>query len=249
MRAWTDEERLLALVLYHQLPFGQIHSRNPLIIRVSEGMGRTPSSLAMKMLNFASLDPLIRESGRRGLGNASVGDRHIWKEFEAHREEAVNKFEQRLESLGLAEPPDDIPKNETEILRIVKQRRGQRFFRASVMASYNSTCCISGLSDPRLLIASHIVPWRDDEQARLDPRNGLCLSSLHDRLFDSGIITVTPEYRICVSPNYIRTRTDDFSVHHIHSLDGEHIALPQKFAPLALYLDYHNHNVFDQSNL
>ncbi len=91
-------------------------------------MGRTPSSLAMKMLNFASLDPLIRESGRRGLGNASVGDRHIWKEFEAHREEAVNKFEQRLESLGLAEPPDDIPKNETEILRIVKQRRGQRFF-------------------------------------------------------------------------------------------------------------------------
>lgn len=248
MRAWTNEERLLALGLYYQMPFGQIHSRNPVIVRVSTGMNRTPSSLAMKMLNFASLDPLIRQSGRRGLGNASEGDGLFWEEFAARREEAVDEVEQRLETLGVAEVPEDIPSGETEIVRLVKQRRGQRFFRASVLASYSSTCCMSGISDPRLLIASHIVPWRDDEQARLDPQNGFCLSSLHDRLFDSGIITVTPDYSILVSPAYIRNRTDEFSVRHIHSLDRTSITLPQKFAPLASYLDYHNRNVFDQSS-
>jgi len=213
-------------------------------------MNRTPSSLAMKMLNFSSLDSLIRASGRKGLGNASEGDRLFWEEFAARREEAVDEVEQRLEAIGLAEAPEERerPSGETEVVRLVKQRRGQRFFRASVLASYGSTCCMSGISDPRLLIASHIVPWRDDDQARLDPQNGFCLSSLHDRLFDSGIITVTPDYTILVSAKYIKNRVDEFSIRHIHSLNGKAITLPQKFAPLTSYLDYHNRNVFSQGS-
>ncbi len=247
MRAWTNEERRMALGLYYRMPFGQIHSRNSVIVRVAEGLSRTPSSLAMKMLNFASLDPLIRESGRSGLGNASDGDRLAWDAFAAHRADAVEEVEQRLEKIGVAEIPEWVPPGETETVRLVKQRRGQRFFRASVMASYGSTCCMSGITDPRLLIASHIVPWRHDEQARLDPRNGLCLSNLHDRLFDAGIITVGPDFRIIVSSAYVKSRTDDFSRQHIHALHDVAIDLPQKFAPLVSYLDYHNRNVFDQN--
>jgi hypothetical protein len=39
--------------------------------------------LAMKLVNFASLDPAITASGRKGLGNASATDRQVWNEFHA----------------------------------------------------------------------------------------------------------------------------------------------------------------------
>lgn len=56
-QAWTREQTLIALNLYCQLSFGQLHSRNPLISLTAKLMNRTPSSLAMKLVNLASLDP------------------------------------------------------------------------------------------------------------------------------------------------------------------------------------------------
>ena len=55
---WTREHRLIALNLYCKLPFGKLHKDNPIIKEVAAKMGRTPSSLAMKLCNFASLDPV-----------------------------------------------------------------------------------------------------------------------------------------------------------------------------------------------
>ena len=46
----------------------------------------------------------------------------------------------------------------------------------------------------KLVITSHIVPWCEDSQNRLNPQNGLCLSALHDRAFDQGLITVLPDF-------------------------------------------------------
>lgn len=78
---WTADETKRALYLYFQLPFGKLHSGNPEIIRLAGETGRTPSSIAMKLANFASLDPEITETGRRGLVGASALDREIWSEF------------------------------------------------------------------------------------------------------------------------------------------------------------------------
>ena len=72
---WTEDELRLALALYCQLPFGKMHSRNKEIVKLAEKIGRTPSAVAMKLVNFASLDPEIVNSGRAGLGNASSMDR------------------------------------------------------------------------------------------------------------------------------------------------------------------------------
>ena len=55
---WKREHFLIALNVYCKLKFGQFHKGNPLIIQVAAKMGRTPSSLAMKLCNFASLDPV-----------------------------------------------------------------------------------------------------------------------------------------------------------------------------------------------
>jgi len=57
------------------------------------------------------------------------------------------------------------------------------------------------LSEPKLLIASHIVPWRHDEKNRLNPSNGLSLSMLHDKAFDIEIIAINDNMTARVSKN------------------------------------------------
>src|SRR3546814_14691906 len=63
----------------------------------------------------------------------------------------------------------------------------------------SSACCITGIADPRLLTASHIMPWGKDSQSRHNPANGLLLSATLDRAFDRGLITVDRARRIHVS--------------------------------------------------
>lgn len=60
---WTREETLLAFDLYCGVPFGKIHASNPEIIELARIIDRTPASLAMKMCNLASIDPVQRERG------------------------------------------------------------------------------------------------------------------------------------------------------------------------------------------
>jgi len=74
---WTKEQVKLGFNLYCQLPFRRLHSRNPEIIELAELVGRTPSAVAMKLCNIASLDPAITGTGRRGLGNASALDHEV----------------------------------------------------------------------------------------------------------------------------------------------------------------------------
>ena len=87
---WTEDELKLALALYCQIPFGKMHSRNQDVIRLAGNIGRTPSAVAMKLVNLASLDLAIINSGRSGLGNASAMDRRVpdesdRREFGGHR--------------------------------------------------------------------------------------------------------------------------------------------------------------------
>ena len=81
-------------------------------------------------------------------------------------------------------------------------RIGQSFFRAMILSAYNERCCITGLSIPSLLVASHIVPWSHDKQDRVNPRNGLLLSALHDKAFDNGILTLNDDMTVRISPKY-----------------------------------------------
>src|ERR1044071_6796117 len=79
---WTREHYLIALNLYCKLPFGKLHKNNPLIIEIAQRMGRTPSSLSMKLCNFASLDPVQRARGIKGLAGVAKLDREFWNDFQ-----------------------------------------------------------------------------------------------------------------------------------------------------------------------
>ena len=79
---WTRNQLLIAFNLYCQMPFGKMHSRNPEVIHFANLIERTPSALAMKLTNIASLDPIITSRGSKGLTGASKSDKSMWLEMQ-----------------------------------------------------------------------------------------------------------------------------------------------------------------------
>jgi predicted restriction endonuclease len=122
---------------------------------------------------------------------------------------------------------------------IVQVRVNQARFRRAIVASYNATCCMSGLRVPKLLVASHIVPWSMDTQNRLNPSNGLCLSALHDRAYDQGLITVLPDFTIRVGEALRHAELDPFAQSSLAQCQGQAIRLPERFRPGLAFLEAH----------
>ncbi len=249
---WTKEQVKLAFHLYCQLPYGRIHGRNPEIIALAKVIGRTSDAVAMKMLNIASLDPAITGTGRAGLGNASALDREVWDEFHSDWERLAvecqllrQQLDQNIVNDLELENDELLPEDFTGETRqvLTTQRIKQHFFRRAVLSSYRGRCCMSGLSEPRLLIASHIVPWSIDKVNRLNPSNGLCLSAIHDRAFDKGLITLTDDFKIVVSEE-LKRKNEPFVMEVLLPLHGRTIEPPERFAPQAEFVAWHRQELF-----
>lgn len=205
----------------------------------------------MKLSNFASLDSVITGSGRAGLAGASAGDREIWHEMKTNWPVFAVAAADAMQSLGYptpgdqpstpTAPPDDFAGAEQP--RTHKERIGQALFRKTVLSAYESRCCITGLQIPTLLVASHIVPWRADPDNRLNPANGLCLSALHDKAFDIGLITIQADWTLAISPS-IRENSDTFWQNAIADYEGCEITLPSKFSPDPDFLAHHRTQIF-----
>ncbi len=249
---WTKEQTKLAFHLYCQLPYGRIHGRNPEIVALAKVIGRTPDAVAMKMLNIASLDPAITSTGRVALGNASALDRDVWGEFhsdwdrlavECHllRQQLDKNPVEDLEPDDDALLPDDFTGETRQVL--TAQRIKQHFFRRAVLSGYRGRCCMSGVSEARLLIASHIVPWSSDKTNRLNPSNGLCLSAIHDRAFDKGLISLTDDWRVVLS-DQLRERDESFLKAVFAPLEGRQIEMPERFRPDHAFLAHHRESIF-----
>lgn len=94
----------------------------------------------------------------------------------------------------------------TDLLKEVVLRRGQSQFRSKLLQK-TQKCAICNLNDARLLLASHIKPWRlSSHKERLDPNNGFLFCPNHDKLFDSGYITFAADGKILISSE-IKTET------------------------------------------
>ena len=245
-KLWTRSELILAINLYCKLPFGQLHRSNPQVIHLAELIGRTPSSIAYKLVNFASLDPSLQARGIKGASNASKLDKVIsdefynnWEELPFESEKLLSKFENKsIEELNNIDI-NNLPRGKTRE-QIVKVRVNQSFFRSSILASYNNTCCITGINQSELLIAGHIKPWSSDEQNRLNPRNGIAINALHDKAFESGLITITPEYKIKISPILFKQRKSNSLEKYFFQYENKEIFLPSRFLPDIEFLKYHN---------
>lgn len=250
-RAWTHDELVLAMRLYCELPFGRLHQRNPEIVQLAKAMERTPSSVAMKLCNFASLDPALRERGVAGLSGASRGDRGVWAEFHADWSGLAVESERIRSAFGIPASNDNREETslepyegQTEELRRISVRLAQRFFRRAVLASFDNRCCVSGISHPGLLIASHIAPWSQHPDHRANPRNGLCLSRMHDGAFDRGLITFDEEFRVVLSGELADQCTNEVLHACFRKFEGKTAESPHRFLPDKQLLAFHRQSVF-----
>ncbi len=151
-KQWSRDESIAVFNLYCRTSFGRMHKTNPDVIDMAKNIGRTPSAVAMKMVNFASLDPFHRRRDIKGLQHISRLDEQIWREFHEDWDRLAFESQQSLArllgkdgkeyelDLALMEP--DIP---TEARRITRVRLVQRFFRDAVLSSYNYSCAVCNI--------------------------------------------------------------------------------------------------------
>ena len=227
------------LQLYCLTPFGRMHSRNPDIKVLATLIGRTSSAIALKMTNFASLDPTLRQAG---MSNSSKLDREVWTEFfqamtlslipdEAAHNSGFGESSKLFEPFPLREGVD--------VMRLVKTRLNQDFFRKLILTSYDGKCALTELDVPELLVASHIVPWSEDRTVRIAPQNGICLNALHDRAFDQGFITFDDDYSVVYSQKLPNTAREA-----LKSFGSDRLRLPARFIPDPALLAFHRKNKF-----
>lgn len=251
-RLWTREELILAFSLYLKLPFGKLHHGNPEIIHLASILDRTPNSIAMRLSNFASVDPYHKQRGIKGLTGGLRQVEPIWNEFISNKAELLFESEKILADLEkqtieskfaeILSGTENL-KGETKV-REVKTRVNQNIFRQIVLANYNVKCAITGIDLPDLLVASHIIPWSQNEVERLNPENGICLSALYDRAYDKGLIGITEKYQIILSSDLKTKEKKEFYPSNFGNLNGITLQLPQKYLPKKEFLQFHLDTVF-----
>lgn len=251
-RAWTREELILAVNLYCKLPFGKMHKGTPEIKQLAALIDRTPSSVALKLGNFASFDPTLKEGGIKSASNASKLDKEVWNEFYDNWDQALIQSEELLAARQhtTVEEINNISETFSEGLekeRVIRTRVNQHIFRRILLAGYRNTCCITGIMQTQLLVASHILPWSKSHENRLNPMNGLLLNALHDKAFEHGLITIDAEtYHVQVSSMLMDQHNSKDNIYNFKEHHNREITLPDKFLPSKEFLKFHNDHRFKQ---
>ena len=116
----------------------------------------------------------------------------IWRLARSLPDEPLRQYQKRL-----AEPP-----GATEVERVRKERIGQDVFREALMLFWDGACAVTGVGHPRLLRASHIIPWAkcESDGERLNVHNGLLLAAHLDAAFDAHLISFDSEGEILFCP-------------------------------------------------
>ena len=208
---WTRDELILALDLY--LAHGLMDDRAAEVIALSGELRRlaaveqnnpevfrNPNGVAMKLGNFAALDP-----GYRGKGLSAGGkrDREIWNEF-AHAPSALaasvksirdqldvqNVVSELVENQSSSFDPDQVTDTRTRLVASIVRRRGQNRFRRLLLEAYEERCAFSGYDAADALEAAHILAYMGNESNHIS--NGILLRADLHTLFDLGLVAVEP---------------------------------------------------------
>jgi hypothetical protein len=190
--------------------------------------------------SFQDLFPLLQVSG--GPLNKDGGGKQGYL-FEVPPTAALRLLDRISVSGGLddllseaIESDDAGPVTVTD--RLQKVRVGQQRFREGLLDLWGAQCALTGIRDQRLLIASHIKPWRlSNDCERVDPHNGILLEARFDKLFDSGLISFDQQGHMMVSS--LIDSSDRVSLGL-----SDTMALRKNLAPLIPYLTFHRQHVF-----
>ena len=128
--------------------------------------------------------------------------------------------------------------------REIQIRIKQSSFRKKVLKNFDHKCCLTGVTENDLLVASHIIPWSTKIDTRLSPHNGLCLSTLYDSLFDKGYFTLNEKYEVIIA-----SKLDELSLqtqNWLNEISGKVISNPVKYEISQIALEYHRNTIFDK---
>lgn len=113
-------------------------------------------------------------------------------------------------------------------LRLVRQRLHQATFREAVLAAYDNRCALSGLPEPRLLDAAHIIVDSDEQLGQPIVTNGLPLSKIHHAAFDANLIGVDADFRIHVADDLLALSDGPMLEQGLKALAGRTLRLPHR---------------------
>jgi putative restriction endonuclease len=198
------------------------------------------------------LDPFHKKRGIKGLSNPGKNAINIYKDFMANWEEMIIESETLLIHYKNNEKPETTEnildndvfssfsqKEGKDKKRFTNTRLNQALFRKIILGNYFNTCSICGLDVASLLIASHILKWSEYKKERINPTNGICLCSIHDRAFEIGYLGITPEYKIHISKNLNSISDQNTSNALFFRHQNQYIHLPDKFHPNPDFLKLH----------
>lgn len=155
------------------------------------------------LYNIYSKDVFLLRKDERKFQIHSMGQSNIWYGEESVNQEVINyiqqcerEYGQRLEKMEANLAHSEGRERES----LVKVRLNQDQFRQGLIQKFNGKCCLCGVTNEKLLIASHIKPWsRCEPSEKLDLENGLLLCPNHDKLFDLGYISFQEDGQITIS--------------------------------------------------
>ncbi len=257
---WTEEQITVVLYEYCRRPFGQFSGTKPFIVELGHLLHRSPGAIVRKVGNLAHFDPQMKARGVGGLEHTGKLDEVVWNRYYGHWDQLaydaellIARFKEKNLEESLVESLDvdlsSLPKG-TERKQEVMRRINQDFFRKTVLSSYNYQCCITGINNPLLLQASHIVSWSEDEADRTNPQNGLCLNVLLHKAYDENLLGISPDYEVFISDDFFGERlknVDSKTVDYIRKFHRQKLTLPRRFYPnkdmLALHFEKYRNQI------
>lgn len=115
-----------------------------------------------------------------------------------------------------------------------------------MLANYENKCALTGIDIPELLVASHVIPWSENEKERLNPENGICLSILYDKAFDQGLISFDEESRVLFSNRLLDNVGKDYFNQYFLPIRGKSLAETRKYSVNPAFLEWHRDCIFNK---
>jgi hypothetical protein len=132
----------------------------------------------------------------------------------------------------------------SETTSAATKRNGQAAIRREILKRYNYQCALCDVTEPELLVASHVVPWSVDEASRGVLNNVICLCVMHDRLFEKGFITLTNNNSVVFSRRFDANAKMSKMFASVRATTYSRLSVKTAIGPRKSSLDYHRHKVF-----
>lgn len=246
-RLWTREEFILALDLYFRIPFGQIDKNNPDIIKLADFIGRTASSIGMRLSNYANCDPKLKAVGIKGLEGGQQKCQPYWDEFANERGKLKSAaIESKIKLVeSHSKGSDQFYTHISEWDNLVNEMYDYKF-QDIVNKNYQEHCAISGMKTKQFLVGCHIIPSSENEEESMKASNGILLNLLYARAFVEGLIGFDTDYKIYFSSELKQHKLGS-GYHLFKRYEGEHLQLGDVVVkPDINFLEWHMDTVFNK---